>query len=153
MFWLVLRATKIRNHRDICANPGMGSNMQHVFRDSTPPIRRDMNNIWHHFAISKKLNHVADIIKLTKNAIEFHDSSDHAVFMEIFWIQFFDQGIPLGIPRVFLYNVLIPVTTVWGPHTSIKLRMDYFSVLIVYQNQHLKEKEMHPKTHPLPYYS
>ena len=42
----------------------------------------------------------------------------------------------------FLYNVLIPVTTVWGPHTSIKLRMDYFSVLIVYQNQHLKEKEI-----------
>ena len=73
--------------------------------------------------------------------IELHDSSDHAVFMEIFWIQFFDRGIPLGISRVFLYNVLIPVTTVWGPHTSIKLRMDSFSVLIGYQNQHLK-KEM-----------
>ena len=28
------------------------------------------------------------------------------------------------------------MTTVWGPHTSIKLRMDYFSVY-----QHLKEKE------------
>ena len=116
----------------------MVSNMQHVFRDSTPPIRRDMNNIWHHFAISKKLNHVADIIKLTKNAIEFHDSSDHAVFMEIFWIQFFDQGIPLGISRVFLYNVLIPVTTVWGPHTSIKLRMASFSVFSLYKNQQNK---------------
>ena len=30
----------------------------------------------------------------------------------------------------------------WGPHTGIKLRMASFSVLIVYQNQHLKEKEM-----------